>query len=131
MTLLTCSGCYLGIYAIFGLTQAVFIFLSSFAIAIASFFASRSLHSSMLNNILHSPMAFFDTTPLGRILNRFSKDVNIIDETIPRSIRSFLMTVFMVFSTIIVITIATPIFLAVIVPMSLIYLMVQVSHALY
>lgn len=129
--LLSCSGCYLGVYAVFGLVQACFVFLSSFSIAIASFFASRSLHVNILNNILRSPMTFFDTTPLGRILNRFSKDMNVIDETIPRSIRTFLMTLFTVFSTIMVVAIATPIFIAVIVPLVVIYFVVQVSQQLY
>ena len=121
-----CSGCYLGIYAIFGISQATFVFFSSFAIAIAAFLASKTLHNQLLENILRSPMSFFDTTPLGRILNRFSKDINIIDETLPRSVRSFLATLFNVFSTIIVVSIATPIFLVVIIPMTIIYILVQV-----
>jgi len=94
------------VYAVFGLCQAGFIFLSAFAVAIASYFASKTLHNNMLDNIVRSPMQFFDTTPLGRILNRFSKDIDMIDEAIPRSIRSFLMTLLTVFSTI---AIATPI----------------------
>ena len=121
-----CSGCYLGIYAIFGASQACFVLLSTFAIAIASFFASKTLHNKMLNNILSTPMSFFDTTPLGRILNRFSKDVNIIDETLPRSVRMFLNTLLIVLSTIIAVSIALPIFLVVIIPMTVFYLLVQV-----
>ncbi len=120
------SGCYLGIYAVFGLSQAIFVFFSSFSIAIASYLASKTLHRKLMDNILRCPMSFFDTTPLGRILNRFSKDINVIDETIPRSIRSFLMTILSVFSTIIVVSIATPIFLIVILPMTIIYILVQV-----
>jgi ABC-type multidrug transport system fused ATPase/permease subunit len=38
--------------------------------------ASRLLHDGMLACVLHSPMSFFDTTPLGRIVNRFSKGVS-------------------------------------------------------
>ena len=64
---------------------------------------------------------------MGRILNRFSKDIDVIDMQIPRAVRSFLMTVFTVFSTVIVICIATPIFLAVIIPMGIIYALVQVN----
>jgi ABC-type multidrug transport system fused ATPase/permease subunit len=107
------------------------VLVSSFTVAIASFLASRTLHNNLLNNILKSPMSFFDTTPLGRILNRFSKDVNIIDETVPRSLRAFLTTVFSVFSTIIAVSIALPIFLVVILPVAAFYILVQVRMFTY
>ena len=107
--------------------QSIFVLCSSFSITIASYLASKRLHKNMLNNIFRSPMAFFDTTPMGRILNRFSKDIDVIDMQIPRAVRSFLMTVLTVLSTIIVICIATPIFLAVIIPMGIIYALVQVN----
>jgi len=42
---------------------------------VATLKAATKLHGKMLSNILLSPMAFFDTTPLGRVLNRFSKDM--------------------------------------------------------
>lgn len=45
--------------------------------------ASRVLHDSMLMNIMHAKMSFFNVTPCGRILNRVAKDVDIIDITLP------------------------------------------------
>ena len=80
-------GEFLGIYGALGLGQAIFILFASLVLALGSIFASTRLHDSMLANILRSPMSFFDTTPLGRILNRFSKDIYIIDQTIPNSLR--------------------------------------------
>ena len=121
------SACYLGIYGALGGAQAIFILFGSFALAIAGIFASRLLHDGMLKNILRSPMAFFDTTPLGRILNRFSKDVYTIDEVIPRSMRMFLFTLLSVISTVIVILVATPVFAVVIVPLFVFYVLVQVG----
>ena len=120
------SGCYLGIYAGLGLSQALLVLLGAFTLALAAIFASRTLHKNMLKNILRSPMSFFDTVPLGRILNRFSGDIYIIDEVIPRSIRSFIFTFFTVISTIIVILVATPIFAVVILPLGVFYVLIQV-----
>lgn len=52
------------------------------------------MHSLMLSNALRWPMMLFDTTPLGRILNRFSKDVETIDNILPQVIRTWLLTFF-------------------------------------
>ena len=63
---------YLGIYGLFGLLQSVFILTAVIIITIGTLRASTILHRDMLNNILSSTMAFFDTTPIGRIVNRFA-----------------------------------------------------------
>ncbi|XP_064405656.1 multidrug resistance-associated protein 1-like [Halichondria panicea] len=118
-------GCYLGIYAGLGFSQAFMVLFSSLTLASAGVMASRTLHTGMLKNILRSPMSFFDTTPTGRILNRFSKDIYTIDEIIPRSLQAFFFTFFSVISTIMVIVISTPIFGVVIIPLGIFYLLVQ------
>ncbi|CAE6437640.1 unnamed protein product [Rhizoctonia solani] len=41
--------------------------------------ASRQLYEKMLRSVMRSPSRFFDKTPSGRILNRFSKDIDTID----------------------------------------------------
>ena len=47
--------------------------VATVVISVGTLNAASVLHGTMLTRILRSPMAFFDTTPLGRILNRFSK----------------------------------------------------------
>lgn len=47
--------------------------VGSITMAYGMVFASRKLHEGILRNIMHLPMSFFDTTPLGRIVNRFGK----------------------------------------------------------
>jgi ABC-type multidrug transport system, ATPase and permease components len=55
------------------------VLLTSVTIFIGSLEAARILHAISLSNILKCPMAFFDVTPVGRVLNRFSKDVDTMD----------------------------------------------------
>lgn len=117
----------LGVYGALGFGQAVFVFFGSLTMAFGSIRASEILHSDMLANIMRSPLAFFDTTPLGRIVNRFSKDVDVVDTAIPQTLKSFIMCLLQVISTIVVICISTPIFVAVIVPLGIIYYFIQVS----
>ena len=117
----------MGIYAIFSSGQVIFVLTGTVTLALAVIIGSRTLHSRMLKNILRSPMSFFDTTPLGRVLNRFSKDIYTIDEVIPTSIRIFLYTLFRIISALFVIMIATPTFAIIIIPLGVFYLMVQVT----
>ena len=117
---------YLGVYGGLGFLQALCVLISSICLALGSKIASRYLHQSILVNVMHSPMSFFETTPLGRIVNRFSKDISTIDDKVPMSLSTFLRTFCTVLGTIIAISFATPIFLVVIVPLGLFYLFIQV-----
>ena len=68
--------------------SALFVLLYALVTAVSMVRASRLLHEDMLFNILKSPMSFFDTTPIGRILNRFSRDIGaLIDCSIANCIR--------------------------------------------
>lgn len=48
--------------------------------------AASTLHALLLSGVMHLPMMFFDTTPIGRILSRFSKDVEVLDDELPMNI---------------------------------------------
>lgn len=50
-----------------------------------SIHASRSLFNALLQRLTRAPVRFFDTTPIGRILNRFTTDINTIDDALQRS----------------------------------------------
>ena len=54
----------------------------------------------MLLNVLHAPMSFFDTNPKGRVVNRFAKDVDLIDRQIPMTFLSLIYLLFSVLGTI-------------------------------
>lgn len=57
---------------------------------------SQVLHLALLHSNLRWAMEIFDTTPLGRIVNRFSKDIDTIDNVLPFNIRVVLSQAFMV-----------------------------------
>lgn len=64
--------------------------------ALGSIGSSVQLHTGMFHHLLQCPMSFFDVTPVGRTLNRFSKDIDTIDNVLPQILRGFLIQLFMV-----------------------------------
>lgn len=65
--------------------------------------ASKVLHDRMFNSILHVPMRFFETNQSGRILNRFSKDIGSIDETLPNTLMEAIQTMSTMFGILIIV----------------------------
>ncbi|XP_071386567.1 ATP-binding cassette sub-family C member 2 [Centroberyx affinis] len=114
-----------GVFGALGVAQGVFVFLGTLLLANGSIAASRILHSRLLNNILRVPMLFFDTTPTGRVVNRFAKDIFTVDEAIPQSFRSWIICLLSVVGTLFVICLATPFFTIIIIPLAVVYYFVQ------
>uniref|UniRef100_A0A914QLQ8 P-loop containing nucleoside triphosphate hydrolase protein n=1 Tax=Panagrolaimus davidi TaxID=227884 RepID=A0A914QLQ8_9BILA len=76
----------LEIYAFFALFSCILGGVSAAIIAIGAYKASKKMHENLLFSLLRSPMSFFDTTPLGRILNRLSKDIEKMDKEVPKTL---------------------------------------------
>ncbi|KNE56826.1 hypothetical protein AMAG_02600 [Allomyces macrogynus ATCC 38327] len=119
------QGAYLGIYFMWGVLQAVSYVINGMQVAYAGVRAGRSLHHAALLKIMRSPMVFFETTPLGRIINRFSKDQDAMDNTLPDSGRMFLGTLAMTLSTFVVMIVSTPPFAGPLVPLLVLYWFAQ------
>uniref|UniRef100_A0A8C3LI34 Uncharacterized protein n=1 Tax=Chrysolophus pictus TaxID=9089 RepID=A0A8C3LI34_CHRPC len=113
----------IGVFGALGVSQgeSLFLFLATILSSHGAMRASRIVHEQLLSNILRVPMSFFDTTPTGRIVNRFAKDIFTVDETIPMSFRSWLNCFMGIISTLLMIALATPFFLVVIVPLGIFY----------
>jgi ABC-type multidrug transport system fused ATPase/permease subunit len=88
--------------------------------------AGKIIHRNLLNTIMAAPMLFFDSTPVGRILNRFAHDTDIVDINVPRNMRGLIFQILRTITIPIVIGYSTPMFLTIVVPLCLIYYIVQV-----
>ncbi|KAJ1323690.1 ATP-binding cassette subfamily C (CFTR/MRP) member 1 [Microdochium nivale] len=82
---------YIGLYAGLGVAQGVLLFTFSVASCLAGIRASHSMSNTALWQVLRAPMLFFETTPLGRILYRFTKDVDTMDNNLTDSLRQYLI----------------------------------------
>jgi ATP-binding cassette subfamily C (CFTR/MRP) protein 1 len=77
---------------------------------------SKFIHRKLINSLLKSPLSWFDVTPTGRILARTIKDQYEVDNTLPYNLQGSSQNLLVLFSAIILISIATPpyIFIAII-----------------
>ncbi|XP_066561418.1 ATP-binding cassette sub-family C member 9 isoform X3 [Amia ocellicauda] len=87
--------------------------------------AATNLHHNLLNKIILAPIRFFDVTPLGQILNRFSADTNIIDQHIPTTLESLTRSTLLCLSAIGVISFVTHTFLIAMVPLTVAFYFIQ------
>ena len=78
--------------SLFGRTVAVTMLFGTVAMGLGTLSAAKVLHTGMIVRTLRSPMSFFDTTPIGRVVNRFAKDIDTIDNTLPNTLRSMMTT---------------------------------------
>ncbi|KZT07645.1 P-loop containing nucleoside triphosphate hydrolase protein [Laetiporus sulphureus 93-53] len=105
------SGFYMGIYAGLGVGQAVFFFFMGALFALLTYIASKKLHNDALVRVMYAPMSFFETTPLGRIMNRFAKDIDTIDNMLGDALRMFMATFANIIGAVILIGVVLPWFL--------------------
>jgi ABC-type multidrug transport system fused ATPase/permease subunit len=68
-------------------------FSSGACLTIMSMNASKDLYRNALTHIFFSPMSFFDTTPMGRILGIFSKDMDVLDNMLAEVFRQAVIMV--------------------------------------
>ena len=73
----------LSVYGSIVTASLFFMLISSLCFYLAALKASENLHDQMTKAVLKAPVLFFDTNPVGRILNRFSKDVGCMDDILP------------------------------------------------
>ncbi|OAQ61395.1 ATP-dependent bile acid permease [Pochonia chlamydosporia 170] len=116
------ESAYMGGYAAWGIGQSLGLFLTNTVFALFCFWCSNQLHAAAFSGVLFAPIAFFDTTPQGRITHRFSKDVDSVDNVVGEQLRIFISTLVQVIGTIIVVSIILPVFVAIAAGVLLLYI---------
>ena len=116
---------YLSVYGVLGVLTAVVFCVVNLATALGGLNASTLLHDKMVSGVLRAPMSFFDTNPKGRIVNRFAKDIDMVDSSIPLTFAALMRLGLGVVGTIVVICTTIPWFIAIIIPIAFLYYMVQ------
>uniref|UniRef100_A0AAR2M178 ATP-binding cassette sub-family C member 5 n=1 Tax=Pygocentrus nattereri TaxID=42514 RepID=A0AAR2M178_PYGNA len=101
-------GFYQMIYGVTVIAMLVLSVAKGYTFTKVTLHASSKLHDTMFKRILASPMSFFDTTPTGRMINRFSKDQDEIDAVLPFNMENFLQFCLMVTYTILTVCIVFP-----------------------
>ncbi|XP_047577992.1 multidrug resistance-associated protein 1-like isoform X3 [Lutra lutra] len=115
----------LNIYGLLGLMQGLFVCSGAYILTRGSLAASRTLHTQLLDNVLHLPLRFFETNPIGQIINRFTKDMFIIDIRFHYYLRTWVNCTLDVIGTVLVIGGALPLFILGVIPLMFLYLTIQ------
>eukprot|EP00536_Pseudo-nitzschia_multiseries_P002508 jgi/Psemu1/235755/estExt_Genewise1.C_340013 len=99
---------YLSVYALLYLVEIALTFFKSVVPVLFALKASKKFFSALLDSMLMAPMTFFDTTPVGRIVNRFSKDINTVDELLVTNFKQLMSITFSIVTSIVVLLTTVP-----------------------
>ncbi|KAF4584938.1 hypothetical protein EYR40_001764 [Pleurotus pulmonarius] len=122
------QGSYMGVYAGLGVANALFSFMLGMSFSFASLIASFNLFSAALTAVLRSPTSFFDTTPMGRILTRLSKDQDTLDAELSTTLLQFLNTFSSILGTAALVFYTFPYLGIMFAPMSVLYYGISVYY---
>lgn len=106
---------FLVVYAVLtAIYVLIYVVVMFTGLAVARIRAAEKIHATLLEMIFRLPISFFDTTPLGRIINRFSSDMSSVDSRIPQKMMDVLLFGISVLSTFILIVSTTPSFVIIV-----------------
>lgn len=119
------NGFFIGIYVALNFVVALMMLCRELFTRLTSWNAGKFLFREFLSGILAAPMFFFDVTPLGRVINRFSKDVYTIDEQLPQTVRWYLQSLAKVIGAILYVCCVSPLFIIALIPILGFYITTQ------
>jgi ABC-type multidrug transport system fused ATPase/permease subunit len=102
---------YLGVYALIGVAYLIISFVREVVVFWGSLHASYEIHERLLKSVMHAKFRFFDATPLGQMMNRFSKDLESVDQEVAPVAIGMFHSLASVVVVIVLISVITPGFL--------------------
>lgn len=112
------SRSYVSVYLILTFFTGVAIFFSNFYYYGSLVYrASRRLHDDMLSTVIRAPMSFFEKTPLGQVMNRFTGDIGSVDGKLPETMYGFMRNILFVTAALVITVAGAPLVLFVLLPM--------------
>jgi len=115
---------FLGVYAVLGLTFMIVTLVRVGWLFRGSLQASKRIHRRLISAVTHAKFRFFDSTPLGQLMNRFSKDIELVDQEIAPVAEGAIHCMAAILTIIILISVITPKFLIAGVFITIIYFMI-------
>ncbi|KAF9362482.1 hypothetical protein BGX34_006059 [Mortierella sp. NVP85] len=102
---------YLGVYILLSVVAVVFASLTNFYTIFGGIAASRTLHRRLLHKVIRAKVRFFDTTPIGRIINRFSSDMSTIDDDVSTGLQHLFTSLVTIIGIVVIISVNMPLFM--------------------
>ncbi|XP_025978767.2 ATP-binding cassette sub-family C member 10 isoform X2 [Dromaius novaehollandiae] len=116
---------YLTVYGSIAGANSLFTILRAFLFAYGTVRAATVIHSRLLQRVIKATVTFFDTTPIGRILNRFSSDLYCVDDSLPFILNIFLANMYGLLGMLVIITYGLPWIGLVLLPLAALYFSIQ------
>ncbi|KAM6971998.1 ATP-binding cassette sub-family C member 10 [Aplochiton taeniatus] len=116
---------YLTVYGALAAANTVFTAARAFLFAYGGICAATVVHNRLLDRVLKATVTFFDTTPLGRVLNRFSSDLYTVDDSLPFILNILLANVFGLLGILLVMSWGLPWVLVALLPLGVLYYRTQ------
>jgi ABC-type multidrug transport system fused ATPase/permease subunit len=115
---------YLGVYAVLGIVYMIISFLREVVLFGGSLAASRKIHLTLMERVMRAKFRFFDSTPLGQLMNRFSKDIEAVDQEVAPVAVGVIHCLASIITIVILISVITPGFLIAGVFISILYFLI-------
>ncbi|EMS14303.1 ABC transporter, putative [Entamoeba histolytica HM-3:IMSS] len=115
-------------YFILQLISVIFTLLKSIIETRLGTKATTTLHNSMFYHVIHSPFIFFDTTPIGRILNRFTKDIETMDTQLKRVLSICILQVLTIIFVLLLNLLSSILFMPLLIILSYVYISIIIFY---